>query len=64
MQSAPPPDTSSRRARTVCKVCGRTVDIARLREHLRSEHQTDSTKVEALYLNARIEARRTQRSRT
>ncbi|HTP56358.1 MAG TPA: hypothetical protein VML53_06840 [Thermoplasmata archaeon] len=63
MQSVGPSDSSSRRARIACKVCGRPFDLSRLREHLRSEHQADSTQVESLYLNARIEARRAQRSR-
>ncbi|HTP53887.1 MAG TPA: hypothetical protein VML94_02845 [Thermoplasmata archaeon] len=64
MQGAASPDSSSRRARTLCKFCGRPIDLARMREHLRGEHQADSTKVEALYLTARVEARKSQRSRT
>jgi hypothetical protein len=64
MQSGPPGDSSSRRARITCKICGCTTDLARLREHLRSEHQSGSTEVDTLYLTARIEARKAQRSRT
>jgi hypothetical protein len=64
MQSAAATDTSSRRARTPCKFCGQPIDLARLREHLRAEHHSDSAQVEALYLSARIEARKTQRART
>ncbi|MGB6501672.1 MAG: hypothetical protein WBG19_09825 [Thermoplasmata archaeon] len=56
-------DTASRRARTPCKFCGIPIDLARLREHLRGEHRADSTQVEALYLSARIEARKSQRAR-
>ncbi len=40
------------------------MDLSRLREHMRGEHQADSTQVETLYLSARVEARKTQRSRT
>lgn len=64
MQSSSLPDGPSRRTRLACKVCGRPIDLSRLREHLRSEHQADSTQVETLYLTARIEARKVQRSRT
>ena len=63
MQAGLPGDGSSRRSRVSCGVCGRPIDLSRLREHLRSEHQAGSSQVEALYLNARIEARKTQRSR-
>jgi len=34
-----------------------------MREHLRSEHQVDSSNLETMYLDARIEARRSNRSR-
>ncbi|MFY9717366.1 MAG: hypothetical protein WAK40_05470 [Thermoplasmata archaeon] len=64
MQGASSTDGSSRRARTICQFCGRPIDLARMREHLRGEHQADSTKVEAMYLNARVQARKSQRSRT
>jgi CRISPR/Cas system CSM-associated protein Csm2 small subunit len=56
-------ESTNRRARIACKICGRPIDIARMREHLRLEHQVDSSQVETLYLNARVEARRAQRSR-
>ncbi len=55
-------DASERRSRVSCNVCGRTVELARLREHLRAEHQSNSADVDSAYLNARIEARRGRRS--
>ena len=63
MDGAPYPDFASRRPRIACKLCGRSVDLAQLREHLRGEHQSDSTQVESLYLTARVEARKAQRAR-
>jgi hypothetical protein len=47
-----------------CAVCGRPVELARLREHLRSEHGSSSAELDTIYLNARIEAKRTRRSQT
>jgi len=64
MQSLGASDSSNRRARVACKICGRPVDLSRMREHLRADHQADSSHVENLVLSARIEARRSQRSRT
>ncbi len=64
VQSSSASDSTSRRARIACKVCGQPIDLARLREHLRGMHQADSTQVEALLLSARIEARKSQRART
>lgn len=63
MQPGSARDATNRRARIACKICGRPIDIARMREHLRLEHQVDSSQVEALYLSARVEARKAQRSR-
>jgi len=34
-----------------------------MREHLRSEHQIDSSQLEGMYLESRIQARRARRSR-
>lgn len=56
-------DTSSRRQRIACRICGRPVELVRMREHLRTEHQVDSSTLEKAYLDARIEARRSRRSR-
>ncbi|HXW66650.1 MAG TPA: hypothetical protein VEL82_02040 [Thermoplasmata archaeon] len=65
MIPAPTPgETSERRARVTCSVCGRSVELARLREHLRSEHSATSADVDSAYLSARIEARRSRRSQT
>jgi hypothetical protein len=55
-------ELSDRRARVSCKVCGRPVELARMRDHLRTEHQVDSAQLEGLYLGARVEARRARRS--
>jgi hypothetical protein len=38
------------------------VELARLREHLRSEHGSTSADVDSAYLTARIEAKRARRS--
>jgi hypothetical protein len=65
MIPAPPPaETSPRRSRVTCEVCGHTVELARLREHLRSEHGSTSADLDTMYLNARIEAKRTRRAQT
>jgi hypothetical protein len=47
-----------------CSICGRPVELARLREHLRNEHQSTSADVDSAFLNARIEAKRGRRSQT
>jgi hypothetical protein len=62
--AAPPGETSPRRARVTCEVCGQTVELARLREHLRSEHGSTSADLDAMYLNARIEAKRNRRAQS
>lgn len=61
--SVPVPPESARRQRVSCQLCGQAIELVRMREHLRSEHQVDSAKLESLYLDARIEARRARRSR-
>jgi len=63
MQSSSPRDADMRRSRVACKVCGRPVELIRMREHLRTEHQVGSSELENMYLDARIEARRARRSR-
>jgi hypothetical protein len=60
--SPPSNEPSERRARVSCAICGHPVELARLREHLRSEHQSNSAEVDSAYLNARIEAKRGRRS--
>jgi adenine-specific DNA methylase len=63
MIPAPAPgDANARRARVSCPVCGRAVELARLRDHLRAEHQATSAEVDHDYLNARIEAKRSRRN--
>jgi hypothetical protein len=57
-------EDGSRRSRNPCKVCGQPVELPRLREHLRREHRVDTTTLESLYLEARIDARRSQRARS
>ncbi|MGD0588615.1 MAG: hypothetical protein ABSA63_07500 [Thermoplasmata archaeon] len=63
MQPTSSRESDLRRSRVPCKVCGRPVELVRMREHLRSEHQVDSSNLETMYLDARIEARRSHRSR-
>ncbi|HKN07072.1 MAG TPA: hypothetical protein VJ021_05670 [Thermoplasmata archaeon] len=62
MQSSSSRDSDMRRSRVPCKVCGRPVELVRMRDHLRSEHQVASADLETMYLDARIEARRSRRS--
>jgi hypothetical protein len=59
-----PGEASARRSRVTCSVCGRAVELARLREHLRSEHGSNSADLDTIYLNARIEAKRTRRGQS
>jgi hypothetical protein len=56
-------DSGTRRLRTVCRHCSTSVEIARLKEHLRSTHHLDSTEVESAYLAALMDVRRARRSR-
>jgi hypothetical protein len=62
VQGAGNRDTASRRSRVNCHVCGEPVDLTRMKEHLRTDHQSVSAEVESLYLSARIEARRRRHS--
>jgi hypothetical protein len=62
MLSSGPRETSERRTRIACKVCGEPIELVRMREHLRSAHQVDSAQLETMYLDARVEARRSRRS--
>jgi hypothetical protein len=62
VQGAGSRETSSRRTRVNCQVCNQPIELVRMKEHLRSEHQSVSSEVEALYLSARIEARRRRHS--
>ena len=56
-------DSGARRVRVSCKQCGTSIEIARLREHLRSGHNLDSTAVETAYLAALMDVRRNRRGR-
>ena len=58
------PESGTRRSKVTCKYCGGSVEIARMREHLRSSHSLDSTTVESAYLAALMEVRRARRGRT
>ena len=55
-------DGTERRARVACKVCGQPIDLPRMKDHLRNDHQIDSSTLESMYLSARIEARRARRA--
>jgi hypothetical protein len=57
------PDSGTRRLRVVCRSCGTQIEVARLREHLRSVHRLDSASVETAYLAAMMDLRRARRSR-
>ncbi|HTZ61912.1 MAG TPA: hypothetical protein VMC82_04660 [Thermoplasmata archaeon] len=59
-----PGDANQRRSRVTCQICGRAIELARLREHLRSEHNSNSADLDTMYLNARIEAKRTRRAQS
>jgi len=62
MQPVAPRDQSTRRSRVVCKICGQPIELVRMREHLRNDHQVGSADLDSLYLTARIEARKARRS--
>ncbi len=51
-----------RRTRVACKVCGQPIELVRMRDHLRSDHQVGAADLDSYYLSARIEARRSRRS--
>ena len=63
MQAVPARDSLSRRQKIVCRICGRTVELVRMRDHLRTDHQVDTSTLEKAYLDARIEAKRARRTR-
>ncbi|MGD0250528.1 MAG: hypothetical protein ABSB97_06550 [Thermoplasmata archaeon] len=63
MQGSESRESSVRRQRVACRICSRPIELARMREHLRSEHQVDSSQLEGMYLESRIQARRARRSR-
>jgi len=52
---------ASRRARVPCPRCGQAIELSRLRAHLREQHQTTSSELDATFLAARREARRAAR---
>jgi hypothetical protein len=56
-------DSGTRRLRVACRQCGSSVEIARLKEHLRSAHHLDSTEVESTFLAALMDVRRARRGR-
>jgi hypothetical protein len=62
MQPTGSREAQERRTRVACKVCGQPIELIRMREHLRSEHQVGAADLDAYYLSARIEARKTRRS--
>ncbi len=57
-------DSGTRRLRVPCKLCGTTLELVRLREHLRTQHRLDSTLVESTYLATLMDVRRARRGRT
>ena len=52
---------SLRRARVACARCGMTIDLSRMRAHLRDVHRVGSAELETSFLSARKEARRAVR---
>ena len=56
-------DASSRRQKVPCRICGRPIELVRMRDHLRADHQVDTSTLEKAYLDARIEAKRARRTR-
>jgi len=57
-------DSGTRRLRVGCKLCSVSLEISRMKEHLRSAHHLDSTSVESNYLAALMDVRRARRGRT
>ncbi|HZY92477.1 MAG TPA: hypothetical protein VFG07_06880 [Thermoplasmata archaeon] len=51
-----------RRARVPCRFCGQPVELARMRAHLRDQHQLGSSELESSFLEARKVARRSART--
>jgi hypothetical protein len=62
MQSTGSREAQERRTRVACKVCGVPMELVRMREHLRAEHQVSAADLDSFYLSARIEARKSRRS--
>lgn len=56
-------DSGTRRLRVTCKYCSSSLEVVRLREHLRAVHQLDSSALESAYLEALMAGRRSRRSR-
>ncbi|MCI4370004.1 MAG: hypothetical protein L3J81_01580 [Thermoplasmata archaeon] len=52
---------TTRRARVPCPRCGQPIELSRLRAHLRDQHQTTSSELDATFLEARRGARRAAR---
>ena len=63
MQSAPPRESVSRRQKVACRICGRPIDLVRIRDHLRTDHQVDTSTLEKAYLDARLAAKKARRTR-
>ena len=57
------PSSATRRLRVTCRDCGVRIEIVRLREHLRATHHLDSSGVEAAYLAAMMDVRKSRRDR-
>jgi hypothetical protein len=62
MQPVSSRDLGVRSSRLPCGICGESIELVRLRTHLRTAHQMTSTEVESVFLDARRTARRTARS--
>jgi hypothetical protein len=52
---------NERRARVACPRCGQSIELSRLRAHLRDQHQATSSELDATFLSARRQARRAAR---
>jgi hypothetical protein len=56
-------DPSHRRNKVACASCGRSIEIVRLRDHLRAEHNLTTAAVDEVYLAAMMGIRKTRRGR-
>jgi adenine-specific DNA methylase len=62
MQSTGSRDVATeRRTRVPCPRCGQSIELSRLRAHLRDQHQTTSSELDSTFLAARRQARRASR---
>jgi hypothetical protein len=52
---------AGRRTRVRCPRCGQPIELSRLRAHLRDQHQTTASELDANFLAARRQAQRTAR---